>query len=247
MKMSEQINELAAALAKAQGQIKAALEDHTAKVASEKANYSYGYATLASVWDACRKPLADNGLSVSQSPETENMEVTVTTLLMHASGQWIESVLTFRAEAAAPQKIGSAITYARRYALSAMVGVAPSDDDDGAAASGVPTTFEPRGKQTKTPPTNSQKKTQAPAETAQATAVETPQQVLSAALRGVGCTTPDQASKLVAFVTGGDFTSLPKEMTPEVAERVLVKLQDALSDHSGPELLNLAEVCAERT
>lgn len=133
---SEHINELAAALAKAQARIVAAPKDKTAKVEKGGAAlYSYKYATLAGVWEACRGPLAENGLAVVQTVTTDGAAALVTTLLAHSSGQWIEETLTMTAADASPQRIGSAITYGRRYALGAIVGVVTDDDDDGKAAS----------------------------------------------------------------------------------------------------------------
>ncbi len=86
------------------------------------------------MWDAARQPLAENGLSVVQSIATDGPKVTVTTLLMHSSGEWIESELTLTATKFDPQGIGSASTYGRRYSLAAIVGVC-QEDDDGEAAS----------------------------------------------------------------------------------------------------------------
>jgi len=139
---SEQIGELAASLSKAQGSILTADRD--------KKNPFYGskYADLASCWDAIRKPLSENGLAIIQLAETCGPTVAVTTILAHSSGQWISGRLAMtpvrqlsKAEGGGwepandPQAIGSAITYARRYALSAIAGIA-ADDDDGNAASG---------------------------------------------------------------------------------------------------------------
>jgi hypothetical protein len=126
---SEQINELAAALAKAQGQIQAATRDN------ENKHFNSRYADLASVWDACRVALSGNGLAVLQGPALADRGVSVTTRLLHSSGQWAESTLILPMDKATAQGAGSAITYARRYSLAAMVGVAPDDDDDGNAAS----------------------------------------------------------------------------------------------------------------
>jgi hypothetical protein len=129
MKRSEQINELAAALATAQGQMKRALKD------SENPFFQSKYADLASVWAACREPLSSNALSVVQSAKTSTPDgvmvdaVVVTTLLMHTSGQWIENELAMVPKDSSPQAVGSAISYARRYALAAMVGVYQDDDD----------------------------------------------------------------------------------------------------------------------
>jgi hypothetical protein len=132
---SEAIGELAAALAAAQGEMTAASKDAT------NPHFKSRYATLASVWDAIRGPLSQHGLSVSQvleSPEN-GVGVAVRTMLLHTSGQWIASRYVMPiGDKLTPQAIGSAITYARRYALSAIVGIAPDDDDDGNAASVTP-------------------------------------------------------------------------------------------------------------
>lgn len=130
MKHSEQINELAAALAKAQSEIKDAAKD------SANPFFKSKYADLASVWDACRTPLSKNNLSVVQTAETDAAGIVLHTLLLHASGQWISGTLCMTPVKSDPQGIGSCVTYARRYALSAMVGIAPSEDD-GNAATGI--------------------------------------------------------------------------------------------------------------
>jgi hypothetical protein len=143
MKRSEQINELAASLAKAQKSFEAAERTHSAKVETKTGgSYSFNYADLAAYLDVCRAPLGDNGLSFIQEPVNRGSEVAVTTLLMHLTGQWIESeplVLKMIPDSRGeftPQIVGSAITYARRYSLSALIGLASDVDDDGNAASG---------------------------------------------------------------------------------------------------------------
>lgn len=133
MNQSETIEKLAEALAKAQGQIGSFKTDGKAQVRSEKGNFSYKYATLTAVLDACRAPLSENGLSIVQFTEGGPADVTVTTRLIHSSGQWLESSLTVRATKPDAQGLGSAITYGRRYSLMAMVGIAPEDDDGQAA------------------------------------------------------------------------------------------------------------------
>jgi hypothetical protein len=125
---SEQINELAAALAKAQGKITGALKD------SSNPFFKSRYADLASVWDACRASLSDNGLAVVQLTEADDAGVYVTTSLVHSSGQWMRSKLRLTPKDGTPQGMGSAITYGRRYALAAIVGVAQVDDDGNAAS-----------------------------------------------------------------------------------------------------------------
>lgn len=125
---SGQLGALAGALAKAQGEMVAAAK------ANVNPHFKSKYADLASVWDACRVPLSKNGLAVLQPVRADGAKVTVTTVLVHSSGEWISASLTMTAQQNTPQAVGSAITYGRRYGLSAMVGVAP-DDDDGNAAS----------------------------------------------------------------------------------------------------------------
>lgn len=131
MDKSDTIIELAKALAKAQGQISPALKD------SENPHFRSKYADLSSVWAACRKPLTDNGLSVVQMPVDAPTpgSVALTTLLLHSSGEYISSTVSAPLTKQDAQGIGSALTYLRRYALSAIIGVVADDDDDGNAAS----------------------------------------------------------------------------------------------------------------
>lgn len=127
MEHSEQLNELAGALAKAQAAFTAVPKGKTAKVGS----YSYKYADLADAWDVARQALTDNGLAVIQAPaQLERGVCSVTTMLLHTSGQWVRSTLALDARDASPQSIGSVITYARRYGLAAMVGLVTDDDTD---------------------------------------------------------------------------------------------------------------------
>lgn len=126
MNRSENINELASALSKAQGQLKSAVKD------VENTFFRSKYADLDSVWDALRKPFSDNGLSISQGGINQNEnggKVTLVTLLMHTSGQWIESTFSTTPVKNDPQAFGSCVSYLRRYALAAIAGVTQSDDD----------------------------------------------------------------------------------------------------------------------
>jgi hypothetical protein len=124
---SENINELAAALAKAQGEIVGALKD------SKNPFFKSNYADLASCWDACRAQLSKNALAVIQTTRCHDGQVYVVTTLTHSSGQWIRGELPVKAKDDGPQAQGSGITYARRYALAAIVGLAQIDDDAEAA------------------------------------------------------------------------------------------------------------------
>lgn len=124
---SESIGKISAALAKAQG----AMED-----AAKSGTGNYGkYADLASIWDACREPLASNEIAVVQAPgATADKAIEMTTILSHSSGEWFKETLTIPMQRVDAQGYGSAVTYARRYALAAMVGIAPAEDDGQAAA-----------------------------------------------------------------------------------------------------------------
>ncbi len=124
---SEDITELAGALSAAQGAIE------NAEKTSANPFFKSSYADLASIWDAIRCPISANGLAIMQLPSAEGPKVTITTVLTHKSGQWISSELTMTAKDDTPQGIGSAITYARRYALQSVAGVAPEDDDGNGA------------------------------------------------------------------------------------------------------------------
>lgn len=139
--MSNSINELAAALSAAQAVLEHAKKDRRGQVGTQATKY----ADLPSVWDALREPLTKNGLSVIQTmlPTGEPARVGIRTMLCHKSGQWISGDLYMTATQGTPQGIGSAITYARRYSISAITGLCPDDDDDGAAASKKPDSKKP--------------------------------------------------------------------------------------------------------
>jgi hypothetical protein len=125
---SESIAQLSAALSKAQGLILGAKKDAANPFFKSK------YADLASVWEAIRGPLSANGLSIMQFPRSTDAGVEVETVLSHESGEWVSESLALPVAKADAQGIGSAITYARRYGLQAVAGVAPEDDDGNAAA-----------------------------------------------------------------------------------------------------------------
>ena len=130
MKHSESIALLAGALAKAQLQIEPASKNAT------NPHFRSHYADLASIWDACRGPLNTNGLSIVQFPCDGDVGRTgLCTMLLHSSGEYISEVVTTRSQKDDPQGLGSALTYLRRYALAAVVGVTATEDDDGNAAS----------------------------------------------------------------------------------------------------------------
>jgi hypothetical protein len=124
---SESIGKLAEALAKAQGAMGGALKD------SSNPFFKSKYADLESVWSACRKALSENSLAVVQTTDHADAGIRIITTLVHSSGEWVRGVLPIMAKDQTPQGIGSAITYARRYALAAIAGVYQTDDDAEAA------------------------------------------------------------------------------------------------------------------
>lgn len=128
MTTSESINEIAAALAKAQGEMKNAPFNATNPHLKNK------FANLASVRDTVIPSLSKVGIAVVQTLVPFDGRAALATRLLHTSGQWMESLCPLP-DAGDMQKLGSAITYARRYSLSAICGIAADEDDDANAAS----------------------------------------------------------------------------------------------------------------
>jgi len=127
MQTSEQINELATALAVAQGQMGSAIKG------SDNSYLRSKYADLSSVISVLKKPLADNGISYVQFPFSREGFVGVTTRLMHSSGQWMEGDFSIPAAKNDAHTYGTIVTYCRRFSLQSIVGI-PAEDDDGNAA-----------------------------------------------------------------------------------------------------------------
>jgi len=126
MNKSESITELAKSLVK--------FHSEMGKVSKDAKNpfYKNKYASLSNIIEAVTKPLNDNGLSIVQMPCNEGL----TTMLVHESGEWISSTSSTPVkDNTDPQKLGSAITYARRYALGAILSLNIDEDDDGQRAS----------------------------------------------------------------------------------------------------------------
>lgn len=102
---------------------------HNATKDSKNPHYKSTYASLASVIDATKMTLGQHGLVVVQAPGWSENRVTVTTRIVHSSGEWIEAVAEAPVPKADPQGVGSAITYLRRYSLAAICGITQEDDD----------------------------------------------------------------------------------------------------------------------
>jgi hypothetical protein len=119
------------AFIKAQGNFAPALKSAT------NPHFKSKYVALDGVIDAVAAPLRDQGIAIVQMTDVEDARTILVTRLIHASGEWIGSRYPVHPVKADPQGEGSALTYARRYALMALVGIAPEDDDGNAAVKGV--------------------------------------------------------------------------------------------------------------
>lgn len=132
-KKSETISKLAVALVKAQSEITAISKD------GKNPHFKSKYATLDNIIDETRPVLAKHGLAILQMPGGDGENVIMRTLLMHESGEWLETEpLVMRPVKNDPQGIGSCITYARRYSYSALLSISTDEDDDGNGASHAP-------------------------------------------------------------------------------------------------------------
>ena len=135
MQQSESIANLTLALSIVQGKLTHAKKD------SSNPFFKSRYADLESVWDSCRNLLADNGLAIMQFPglySELDKSMSLTTIISHKSGEWISQEMSVPVTKPDAQGAGSALTYMRRYALAAVVGVVQADDDGNAASSPKP-------------------------------------------------------------------------------------------------------------
>ena len=123
MQKSESIAAIAAALVKAQTQMSGA------RAAQTNPHFKSKYAGLEEVVEAVKKPFSDNGIAFSQHPFSDEAGTGVTTILMHTSGEWLQSDYVLPMVKSTPQGAGSSLTYARRYALAAVAGLPQKDDD----------------------------------------------------------------------------------------------------------------------
>lgn len=127
MKSSESLSNIAKALVLAQGEAK--------DIQKNKQGYGYKYATLESILSMLRPILVKNGLSIIQSHGNNESEITVTTRILHESGEWLEDTggVEFQLLKGMnnAQSVGSAITYLRRYQISAFMNITSDEDVDG--------------------------------------------------------------------------------------------------------------------
>ena len=136
MNQSEQIQELVKALIAAQEEIK------PVKKNAKNPFFKSEYAELSEVMRACQGPLGKHGLAIIQTVEDKDPEPVLVTTLVHTSGQWIRSIYPLMVGKKDSQSLGSAITYARRYAVQALIGICPVDDDGEAAMELTPAAID---------------------------------------------------------------------------------------------------------
>jgi hypothetical protein len=138
MEQSDTIGQLAEALSAFQGEVSDPSTDQLAKIPGKdgKQGYVYTYANLAGYLKMARPLLAKNGLAFTQGVSSVQGGVTVTSMLMHKSGEWLRESFSMQASGS-PQQIGGIITYARRYSAAPLLGIATEDDDAAAATHGM--------------------------------------------------------------------------------------------------------------
>lgn len=133
MRQSESINEIAAALAKAQGEMEPAVFDRV------NPHFKSKYATLTAIMDTVKRPLAKNNLAVVQSLEGSRDAMYLVTKIVHSSGQWIaDDGIPLVLDKNNMQGLGSAMSYAKRYGISSLLTVVADEDDDAEGAVGRP-------------------------------------------------------------------------------------------------------------
>lgn len=133
MRTSDLIQDLSKAMCESQKMMKPALKD------SINPHFKSKYSDISSIWEAIRDPLTSNGLTVWQDVTTEEKKVSITTRIVHTTGQWVEfGPLCVPLSKCDAHGVGSAISYGKRYALCAAVGVVSGEDDDGNTASSKP-------------------------------------------------------------------------------------------------------------
>lgn len=137
MRESADISRIAPALVNAQAVIENPARNRDVKVTNKDGkSYTFRYATLDAINEATRHALAENGLCVLQPIVATERGVSLVTRLLHESGQWMECDIPLAPPGPDPKAFGSAVTYLRRYAVSAMLNVSPDEDDDASAATG---------------------------------------------------------------------------------------------------------------
>ena len=136
MRESADLSKIAPALVRAQAAMENPARNRSVQVRTQGGTYSFRYATLDRITDMARRVLAANGLCVLQPIVSTERGPALLTRLLHESGQWMECEIPLPPLGNNPQAFGSVVTYVRRYALSAMLNIAPDEDDDANRAAG---------------------------------------------------------------------------------------------------------------
>lgn len=231
---SPERDKIAAALVKFQAAARMVGRDKTAHVRSDKGNYSYNYADLATTIEATREARAAAELAVVQAPTgDERVGFTVTTTVLHSSGQWMEFDLSLRSGDTKPQTIGSLITYLRRYSYSAALGIATEEDDDGAAAQAAtssgrgPRSAAPRAPAAAPPPANDAQRAAGPSVTKeQVDEIVTCFKILE---WGV----PHQRSWVKKYAGVDTMKNLTAGQAADLIERLAVHLHEKKAEQTG--------------
>lgn len=151
MEHSESISNFAEAFANFQAEVTDpkldAMTDYTTKTGK---TISFKYSSLPEILRTVRPILSKHGIALLQEPSAEGNEVSITTILIHKSGEWVKfQPLKMRAASVSAQEIGSAVTYGRRYNISSVLGLGVEDDDDGNAATSGITDEAPKRQESK--------------------------------------------------------------------------------------------------
>jgi hypothetical protein len=134
MEKSESIKNLTLALIQFQSKMEPLELDAEVEVTTDKGGkYKFKYATLKNIIESTRQPLAENGFALMQ---TVGEGGSVTTLLAHESGEWVQDTVLIAPVKSSPQAIGSSITYAKRYSMTAILRLVSESDEDGNMAEG---------------------------------------------------------------------------------------------------------------
>ena len=132
-------SKLAGALVKFQSEVPVIPKNKTAKIQMKSGGtYSYAYADLADIWEAVRKPLMDNGLAVTQFLKSSDTTDFIVTKIWHESGETDSEEFALPTGGKTPQEVGSVVTYYKRYALGAALGISTEEDDDAQSGNKAP-------------------------------------------------------------------------------------------------------------
>ncbi|MBX6745308.1 MAG: ERF family protein [Acetobacteraceae bacterium] len=136
MRESTDISKIAPALVRAQAMMENPARNRSVQVRTQAGSYQFRYATLDKITDLVRRALAENGLCVLQPIISTERGAALVTRLLHESGQWMECEILLPPLGSNPQAFGSAVTYMRRYSISAMLNISADEDDDANRAAG---------------------------------------------------------------------------------------------------------------